>query len=146
MKYWHLVLFAIVAGIGAFYISRTGNFGPVSNLELTFRQLQEDILYVRPRTKEFLIGFPFFVLALYVMGVNRKWGMIFLIPGVIGFLSIVNTFTHLHIPIGISLLRTVYSVVLGFVIGLVFILIYKVVSHYFSKSENKMDFYFMILK
>ncbi|MFY3791595.1 DUF5693 family protein [Ureibacillus sp. MALMAid1270] len=137
VKYWHLVLFVIAAGIGLFYISRTGNTGPVSNLELTFRQLQEDILYVRPRTKEFLIGFPFFVLALYVMGKNRKWGMIFLIPGVIGFLSIVNTFTHLHIPIGISLLRTLYSVVLGFVIGLVFILIYKIVCKFISKAKAK---------
>lgn len=138
VKYWHLVVFVLVAGIGLFYISRTGNSGPVSELELTFRQLQEDILYIRPRTKEFLIGFPFFVLALYAMGVNRKRGMIFLIPGVIGFLSIVNTFTHLHIPIGVSLLRTAYSVVLGFVIGLVFIAIYKIIVSLYNKAKKKL--------
>lgn len=137
VKYWHLLLFAVVAAIGLFYISRTGNFGPVSNIELMFRQLQEDILYVRPRTKEFLIGFPFFVLALYAMDVNRKLGLIFLIPGVIGFLSIVNTFTHLHIPIGVSLLRTVYSVVLGFVIGLVLILIFNIVRKYYVKAKTR---------
>ncbi|PIJ96667.1 DUF5693 family protein [Lysinibacillus sphaericus] len=134
LKYWHVVLLIVVAGIGLFYISRTGNSGSVSDLELTFRQWLENTLYVRPRTKEFLIGFPFFVLALYVMGINRKWGSILLVPGVIGFLSIVNTFTHLHIPVAVSVLRTLYSVSLGFVIGLVFILIFKFGYRWVSKA------------
>jgi O-antigen/teichoic acid export membrane protein len=126
VRYWHLVLFVLVAAVGLFYISRTGNSGSVSAMELTIRQWLEDTLYIRPRTKEFLIGFPLFVVALYAMSVNRKLGKILLIPGVIGFLSIMNTFTHLHIPIAVSLLRTTYSVVLGFIVGLVFIVIFKV--------------------
>ncbi|WP_249661204.1 DUF5693 family protein [Lysinibacillus fusiformis] len=134
LKYWHVLLLIVVAGIGLFYISRTGNSGSVSDLELAFRQWLENTLYVRPRTKEFLIGFPFFVLALYVMGINRKWGSILLVPGVIGFLSIVNTFTHLHIPVAVSVLRTLYSVSLGFVIGLGFILIFKVGYRWVSKA------------
>ncbi|MCG7433796.1 DUF5693 family protein [Lysinibacillus fusiformis] len=134
LKYWHVLLLIVVAGIGLFYISRTGNSGSVSDLELAFRQWLENTLYVRPRTKEFLIGFPFFVLALYVMGINRKWGSILLVPGVIGFLSIVNTFTHLHIPVAVSVLRTLYSVSLGFIIGLVFILIFKVGYRWVSKA------------
>ncbi|MGF0468541.1 DUF5693 family protein [Lysinibacillus fusiformis] len=134
LKYWHVLLLIVVAGIGLFYISRTGNSGSVSDLELTFRQWLENTLYVRPRTKEFLIGFPFFVLALYVMGINRKWGSILLVPGVIGFLSIVNTFTHLHIPVAVSVLRTLYSVSLGFVIGLAFILIFKFGYRWVSKA------------
>lgn len=134
LKYWHVLLLIVVAGIGLFYISRTGNSGSVSDLELAFRQWLENTLYVRPRTKEFLIGFPFFVLALYVMGINRKWGSILLVPGVIGFLSIVNTFTHLHIPVAVSVLRTLYSVSLGFVIGLVFILIFKIGYRWVSKA------------
>lgn len=134
LKYWHVLLLIVVAGIGLFYISRTGNSGSVSNAELAFRQWLENILYVRPRTKEFLIGFPFFVLALYVMGINRKWGSILLVPGVIGFLSIVNTFTHLHIPVAVSALRTLYSVSLGFVVGLVFILIFKIGYRFISKA------------
>lgn len=137
VKYWHLVIFVIIAGIGLFYIGRTGNYGSVSNLELLFRQWLENALYVRPRTKEFLIGFPFFILALYVMGVNKKWGTVLLVPGVIGFLSMVNTFTHLHIPVSVSLLRTVYSATFGFVIGLVFIVIFKILYHYFSKVKTK---------
>ncbi len=137
VKYWHVLVLLIIAAVGYFYIGRTGNSGSVSEMELMFRQWLENTLYVRPRTKEFLIGFPFFVLALYVMGINKKWGTILLIPGVIGFLSIMNTFTHLHIPVSVSLLRTLYSTVLGFVIGLVFIVIFKIAFHYITKAKTR---------
>lgn len=137
VKYWHVVVLIIIAAVGFFYIGRTGNAGTVSEFELMFRQWLENILYVRPRTKEFLIGFPFFVLALYVMGINKKWGTILLIPGVIGFLSIMNTFTHLHIPVSVSLLRTLYSSVLGFVIGLLFIVIFKLLVKLAVKAKMR---------
>lgn len=133
VKYWHILLMLLIAGVGLFYITRTGNSGSVSDLELAFRQWLENTLYVRPRTKEFLIGFPLFVLALYVMGINKKWGSIMLVPGVIGFLSTVNTFTHLHIPISVSILRTFYSVTLGFIMGLVLILLFRFVYQFISK-------------
>jgi hypothetical protein len=133
VRYWHLVVFVIIAAVGVFYITRTGNSGTASAAELAIRQWLEDTLYIRPRTKEFLIGFPIFVTALYAMNINRKLGSILLIPGVIGFLSIMNTFTHLHIPVAVSLLRTAYSVVLGFIVGLVFIVIFKILYKIVSK-------------
>ncbi|WKA57840.1 DUF5693 family protein [Planococcus shenhongbingii] len=125
VKYWHLLTVGLIAVLGMYYISRTGNAGAVSALELQVRQLLEQILYVRPRTKEFLIGFPLFVVALYVAKRNIKASYFILIPAVIGFLSMVNTFTHLHIPLSISLLRSTYSVIIGFLIGLLLILLYK---------------------
>ncbi|MFC4402896.1 DUF5693 family protein [Gracilibacillus xinjiangensis] len=125
VKYWHLIVLAIAGGILYYYITRTGNAGVASDFEILFRQKLEELLYVRPRTKEFLIGIPLFVFGLYVMGQHEKWGRFLLIPGSIGFLSIVNTFSHLHIPVYISLVRTVYSLVLGFLLGLVLIFIYR---------------------
>ncbi|MCM3704264.1 DUF5693 family protein [Cytobacillus firmus] len=125
VQYWHLAVIGLIGFIGLYYISRTGNAGSVSSIELAFRQWLEEVLYVRPRTKEFLIGFPFFVFALYIYPLHQKISLYLLIPGVIGYLSIVNTFTHLHIPLYISLLRTFYSLVLGLVIGLLFIFLYK---------------------
>lgn len=125
VRYWHTLLLVVLAAVAFFYVGRTGNDGFAPGFEMTFRQWLEDLLYVRPRTKEFLIGFPMFVLALYVLKTNKILGRILLIPAVIGFLSILNTFTHLHIPLDVSVLRTVYGVILGFVIGLIFIVIYK---------------------
>ncbi|KMY52474.1 hypothetical protein AC625_22320 [Peribacillus loiseleuriae] len=133
VKYWHIALILVIAAVGYYYIGRTGNSGSVSELELTIRQKLEEAFYVRPRTKEFLIGFPFYMLALYVMSFNKKWGKFILIPGVIGFLSIMNTFTHLHIPLYISTLRTFYSIVLGFIVGYLFIIVFKFGYRYISR-------------
>lgn len=125
VKYWHLLLIGLAGAIAFYYIMRTGNSGTVSELELQARVLLEQMLYVRPRTKEFLLGFPFFIFALYIIRSYGKIGYFLLVPSVIGFLSMVNTFTHLHIPLSISLLRTTYSLVLGFFFGLVLIYLYK---------------------
>ena len=125
IPYWHLAVIAVIAVIAFYYITRTGNAGQVSAIELQARLLMEQILYVRPRTKEFLIGFPLFILALHIAKSYPKASYFLLIPGVIGFLSLVNTFTHLHIPLLISLLRSGYSIVFGFIIGLVLIWLYE---------------------
>ncbi|MGB6406902.1 MAG: DUF5693 family protein, partial [Planococcus donghaensis] len=123
--YWHVAVIAVVGVVAVYYLSRTGNAGQAPEIELQIRALLEQILYVRPRTKEFLIGFPFFVLALHVAKSYPKGYYFLLIPGVIGFLSLVNTFTHLHIPLLISLLRSGYSILFGFIIGLVLIWLYE---------------------
>ena len=125
IRYWHLIIIGTLGAVVYYYISRTGNEGTASSLELSLRVMMENILYVRPRFKEVLIGFPFFVLALYVMKQHKQAGLYLLIPSVIGYLSLVNTFTHLHIPLYVSLLRSVYSLAGGLVIGLIFIWLYK---------------------
>lgn len=121
IKYWHLIIIAAVAFSFYYYLSRGGNAGTVSEIELWFRNQLERVLYVRPRTKEFLIGLPVFVLSVYLTGRHPKIGRYFFIVGSIGFLSIINTFSHLHTPLYISLIRSVYSLILGFLIGLLLI-------------------------
>lgn len=125
VKYWHLIVLGVLAIVGLYYISRTGNAGSVSSLELTVRSYLEDLMYVRPRTKEFLIGFPLFILALYLTRYSKAAANYVMIGGVIGFLSMTNTFTHFHIPIYISILRSVYSLVLGLILGVIYIYVFK---------------------
>lgn len=137
VKYWHFVIIGIIGVLSYYYISRTGNTGMVSNFEVVARQKLEELLYVRPRTKEFLIGLPIYMLALYTMGISKKWGKWLLIPGIIGFLSIVNTFSHLHIPLHISILRTLYGVVLGYLFGLLFIYLFTIGYRYISRVLKK---------
>ncbi|MBM6619074.1 DUF5693 family protein [Bacillus suaedaesalsae] len=139
VKYWHLILLGILAITGLYYISRTGNAASVSSYELFFRQKLEELLYVRPRTKEFLIGFPLFLVGIYLIQHGKKLGYILLIPGSIGWLSFVNTFTHLHIPLHISLLRSLYSLALGLVVGGVYILLYRTGIYYYSKVKRKVE-------
>lgn len=134
--YWHTIVIALASITIMYYIVRSGNQGSVSSIELLIRQKLENLLYARPRTKEFLIGFPFYVLSIYLLIRQQQWARFLLIPGVIGFLSIMNTFTHLHIPVYISVLRTFYSVVLGLVIGYILIYLYKIAKKYLLKVMN----------
>lgn len=104
-----------LAGAGAVYILRTGNFGlPVANMEIVLREFLEKVLVVRPRTKEFLIGHP----ALYILLRERRGKAAWLMPvAVIGQLSMVNTFSHIHTPLLVTLIRTGYGLVFGYIIG-----------------------------
>ncbi|WP_199616803.1 DUF5693 family protein [Paenibacillus alkalitolerans] len=118
------VLWVVVAGVCGlailYYLSRTGNEGQTSSIERLFREVLQDTLGVRPRTKEFLFAHPLFVLGVYLAAVGRKSIGLFLIAvGSVGQLSIVDTFAHLHTPIGISLIRVVYGLAFGAVIGVV---------------------------
>jgi len=110
-----LVAFALMA-------TRTGNDNPaaVSGLELKMRALLDQFLYVRPRTKEFLIGHPAMIVALGMLAskrFSRGWLAIALMVGAIGQTSMVNTMCHLHTPLALSLARIGVGWVLGGIIG-----------------------------
>jgi hypothetical protein len=114
-----IATFGILA-ILLFMQTRLGNDNPagVSGLELKFRSIMDALLYVRPRTKEFLIGNPalFVGIALWNRD-QRLWGGLLLGVGAIGLTSIVNTFCHLHTPILLSMSRVGIGLVLGGIIG-----------------------------
>ncbi len=130
----------LVVGAGAFfllagvyYIYRTGNSTNVSALELQFRNFLENTLVARPRTKEFLIGWP--CLMLFIWALRRGMNFLPLLFGLcasIGLVSIVNTFLHIRTPFLLSLLRTGWSVLFGLAIGAALVcaaeLIYRLVK------------------
>lgn len=118
----------IMAVIGLM-ILRTGNDSPntVSGGELAFRGLLEQVLPVRPRSKEFLLAFPALFVALAVLhkasydpaqlGKLRGWVALLLMLGVVGLTDVVNTMCHLHTPVMISVIRNVEGIVLGGLFG-----------------------------
>lgn len=111
----YLVLAAFVGLAGVFYILRTGNFGlPVIGLEVKAREFLENLLLVRPRTKELFLGHPALYFAAQSQQPQRSW---WLPVAVIGQISLVNTFTHIHTFLGVSLLRTLYGLVFGYLLG-----------------------------
>lgn len=120
-----VVTAVIVLAVGYYYLSRTGNEGQVAPLEMSSRSFLENILGVRPRTKEFLIGNPLFILGTYLCIRHRLSALNLFIIGVITQADMVGSFTHLHTPIRISLVRTCYGMFFGAIIGLLLILILK---------------------
>lgn len=104
----------------AIVVARSGNDAGVgvSDLELKIRALMDRLLYVRPRTKELLVGHPALFLGLAALLAGRRnWAAPLLVVGTIGLVSVVNTFCHAHTPILLSVARVCVGAVLGLVIG-----------------------------
>lgn len=121
-----LLVLAAAAGVVLLYMLRSGNDAvTVSSWEKAFRSFLDSTLQVRPRTKEFMFAHPLMLLALYFGYKNYLWPAVVL--GGIGQVSLVNTFEHLHTPLGVSLLRTANGLLLGIILGIVLILVVKAV-------------------
>ena len=114
-------IFLALALLGALFIfvARSGNFViPVAEAEKYIRLILEKVLMVRPRLKEFLIGYPALFLGAYLFSVNRKSFLWVILPiAVIAPISLINTFCHIHTPLLISTVRSLNGLVLGVVVG-----------------------------
>ena len=136
ISYGSLIIIAVLAGVLVIYVTRTGNNGTVSAAELQFRQFLDNVLGVRPRTKEFLITYPILMALLY-FGYKEAY-IIFVALAAIGPASLVNTYAHIHTPILISLLRSVYGIILGIIIGLILIGILKLLGRAMKKWQTQL--------
>lgn len=119
IRIYHVLLVLLVGVAGVLYLMRSGNSG-ISLWENQFRNFLSDISGARPRTKEFLIGWPCFVLWMYYMrkdSVILKW--IFGVGASLLFASVTNTFCHVFTDGGISLMRTVNGMVASLPVVLV---------------------------
>lgn len=132
----NLLLLGSVGAILLLIVLRSENFSiPVPAVELHIRGVLEELFYARPRFKEFLLGHPL----LFLWGAlgyawRREYGIVVLMLGMLGQVSIINTFAHLHTPLMLSLLRTANGIVLGLVIGILLLGLFKWGERYFSRT------------
>ena len=116
-----LIYIFITAVPISIYLLRSGNFNvlPESALELEGRKFLELTLSARPRTKEFIIGYPclFAFLYLYPKKVSLKiLGFFGTFASIVG-VSIINSFCHGFTPVLTSLNRTLNGLFLGIITG-----------------------------
>lgn len=131
----YLIIVGFFAVVGLIYVARTGNeAATVSSLELQIRTILDELLMARPRTKEFLIGHPIMLLLFY-FGYQHRY-LPLLLLGVIGQISMVNTFAHIHTPLVVSIIRTVNGLWLGIILGILLILLWKAYKHFESRLFN----------
>ena len=122
VRYWHALVILLALAVIALLVLRSGNDAPVgpSGVERQFRTLLDHLLWVRPRTKEFLFGHPLMFLSLALMFRGTRRGIwLGLTAGIVGQISLLNTFCHLHTPLLVSLVRAFHGVWIGLVIGLI---------------------------
>ncbi|MGM9524682.1 MAG: DUF5693 family protein [Peptococcaceae bacterium] len=136
LDYKWAALFAVVAVAGFIYISRTGNTtAELSAGEAAMRNFLNDVMGVRPRSKEFLIGYPFTLLLFWLGASRRNW--ILTIPAIIGQVSLVNTYAHIHTALLISLQRSLNGLVLGIVLGLLLLFAVQLLWKLYQRLEEK---------
>ena len=129
---WGVALITLVIlGALGFMLLRTGNDNPaaVSSWELKFRDILDTVLFVRPRTKTFLIGFPLLYIGVAMLMRYRGragefgssamggWTALLLAGGAIGQTDVVNTLCHIHTPVALSLERIGVAFIVGSILG-----------------------------
>ena len=128
VKAWQLAALFVLAIAAALLVMRSGNQPDigVSGFETQLRGLLAQLLGARPRFKEFAIGYPLIVLLPALTGQARRLiGWLIVLCAGIGLADVLDTFSHIHTPLHVGLLRTFNGVVLGFVIGAILQLIYR---------------------
>jgi hypothetical protein len=125
---YQLLAGIVIVALGALMLVRSGNESDVSPsaFELSLRHALTHVLSVRPRFKEFLIGFPCMMLLSALLPVHRRAIGWLLALGIgVGIGDVIDTFSHLHTPIEISVLRIVNGLIVGGIIGAAIIWIYR---------------------
>ena len=129
---WHAIAVVIGLGIVGFALLRTGNDPGVgvSGIELKFRSLLDHVMGVRPRTKEFMVGHPAMILGTALLLTRRRaWGLSLIALGVLGQVSLLNTFCHIHTPLQVTVFRAFNGLVLGLIFGMVAWMIFGKPKH-----------------
>ncbi len=139
VKNYYLIIILFLMAFIAIYLIRSGNFfaGKVPSVEQESRHLLEQIFGYRPRTKEFLIGWPILFLTFYFREFLSKKGWLWLgiILGGVAVTSVINTFSHVYTPFNVSLYRVILGLVLGYFIGLFFLILLKLLFFIISYGK-----------
>lgn len=138
VRIYQLVLAALILGVGGLVLLRSGNQSDIapSNLELALRHHLTQLLSVRPRFKEFVVGFPLLMLLPALVPAHRRAAGVVLALGIgVGLGDVIDTFSHLHTPVLVSLLRVANGLVIGVVIGAVVIAVYRAIVRRYAVSS-----------
>lgn len=125
VKMGTLLILGFLALVAFIFVGRSGHTAgvPVPGVEVAMRRYLENIMYARPREKEFLVGHPAFYLMVAAM--YRKWPQLIhfflVLAAVIGQGSMVETFAHIRTPFMMSFVRGVNGWVTGMVLGVLLI-------------------------
>lgn len=126
--YW-VILGGIVLGVAAMYLIRSGNVSSISPIESLMRNTITELMEARPRTKEFLVGWPAFILFLYyVKNTNCKFlQWTFSAAGSILFASIINSFCHVFTGAGIIYMRVINGIIIGAAVSVAVLIVNHII-------------------
>lgn len=137
----HLFILGVLAFVAYIFVGRSGHTSgvPVLGIELKMRAMLEQLMYARPRTKEFMIGHPAFFVAAYAAYYKapRLWQMVLVAAAVIGQGSLVQTFAHMRTPVIMSYVRALDGYWLGALIGICAVIVLNLLMPYLQKWQRR---------
>ena len=123
------------------YLFRSGNYLALSNIEQLVRSFLQDTFVVRPRFKEFLIGYPALIFSCWLALNFKKKDFLWLFNGlgVIGLSSFINSFCHFHTPVMMSIYRSIIGFVLGILVAFfIFVVVSLIRKVVFNLGQAKL--------
>jgi len=133
----HVVLGIFLLFFISIFVLRSGNFGiPVPAIEQGVRDILEKLLIVRPRTKEFLIGYPILLLSALYYSKIKQWLWFVLALGSVAPISLINTFCHIHSPVLVSCIRSGNGLMFGIIIGLLVAAVFSLSFKFYKFLER----------
>ncbi len=116
--YWVLAA-GVVLFVAMTYIRRSGNVTTISSIEALMRNTITELMEARPRTKEFLVGWPAFVLFIYYIKNTKctvlQW--VFATASGILFASVMNSFCHVFTGVATIYMRVLNGILIGAVVS-----------------------------
>lgn len=126
--WWQAAVVGIAGLAGLYMVMRSGNANPgmVSGVEELIRETLARLLTIRPRNKEIFIGHPALICAGFLIAADQKaLALAAFVLGMVGQVSMVNTFMHLHTPVYVSAVRTALGLGIGLAFGLAAMVVLK---------------------
>lgn len=144
-----VAVISVSLGIVYYYILRSGNVSKISPFEQTVRTTLTKIFPARPRTKEFLIGYPSLVLLVYYMKKTNVKSLQWALTVATSILtaSVTNSFCHVFTDFTTIVSRTLNGLLVGlavsvcvYILNLVAIKVYHILkckaSEFMEMSED----------
>lgn len=116
LRWYHGLLLVAAMALAGLYLVRSGHVNAIPFWETKMRDGLTEWLLARPRTKEFLVGWPCLILLIFEIRCGKKENLLRWIFGIISavlFASVINTFCHVFTPVEAMILRTVYGLLIG---------------------------------
>lgn len=133
------ILCALLLGGALVMAIRSDNVAFVPGWEIRFREMLERLLWVRPRTKEFLFGYP--CLIVYYAFVRRGWAVHYRealrIGASLAFASAINTFCHFHTLLPLTIVRVANGWWLGILVGFIAVVAIDYIGGPFWRRAGK---------
>jgi len=134
LRVWQFAVVLIAATGATLILMRSGNQPDVgvSGFETQLRGVLTTLVGARPRFKEFLLGFPALMLLPVLATAHRRAaGWFIVIVAGIALADVIDTFSHIHTPLVITLVRVVNGLIFGAILGIIAQRIYR---RFFARS------------